>query len=219
MDIDELLTNPKIWRGQIARREAALASGFEELDACLPGGGWPQGALIEVFTDHYGSGELALFMPLLAHMSQKPLSEKGWVVWVAPPFIPYAPALIQRGIKLEKLLWVRVHRASEDARWALEQCLRAAACGLALAWLRSIPLNTLRRLQLNAEENRSLVVIFRPLDALRQHSPAVLRLKLRTERSGTSIDILKCRGRSPARVHLRAGFPFPGHRPGDAEWR
>ena len=219
MDIEELLANPRIWRGRIAPRKTGLPSGYEELDACLPGGGWPRGALIEVFIEHYGSGELTLFMPLLARLSQSRSLEQDWIVWVAPPFIPYAPALLQHGVRLEKLLWIRAHAASEDAHWAIEQCARSGACALVLAWLRSIPPRVLRRLQLSAEENGSSVVVFRSLDALRQHSPAALRLRLSAERAGISIDLLKCRGRPPAHVQVRPGSSFPRGGLGDAEWR
>src|SRR5258707_13505090 len=41
-------------------------TGFEILDAELPGGGWPQGQLIELLHDDPGIGELSLLAPALA---------------------------------------------------------------------------------------------------------------------------------------------------------
>ncbi|HRG72580.1 MAG TPA: SOS cell division inhibitor SulA, partial [Thauera aminoaromatica] len=39
---------------------AVLPTGFSALDAELPGGGWPAGALIELLADRPGVGELSL---------------------------------------------------------------------------------------------------------------------------------------------------------------
>ncbi|MBX3682927.1 MAG: SOS cell division inhibitor SulA, partial [Thauera sp.] len=44
---------------------AVLPTGFSALDAELPGGGWPAGALIELLADRPGVGELSLLLPLL----------------------------------------------------------------------------------------------------------------------------------------------------------
>ena len=35
------------------------------MDRYLPGGGWPIGAIIEVFVERYGMGELTLLVPAL----------------------------------------------------------------------------------------------------------------------------------------------------------
>jgi hypothetical protein len=58
----------------------------------------------------------------------------------------------------------------------------------------------LRRLQLGAEEHRCWTVLFRPLEAISQSSPAVLRFSLSAGRNPADIqvDIQKCRGRRPA---------------------
>ena len=45
-----VLSNPAIWRGgDCAPEPAATASGYPELDAVLPGRGWPQGALSKAY--------------------------------------------------------------------------------------------------------------------------------------------------------------------------
>jgi len=59
--LDKLLENPRVWRGRNAiQQKTGLASGYPELDRHLPGGGWPQQALIEILTEQYGIGELRL---------------------------------------------------------------------------------------------------------------------------------------------------------------
>jgi len=61
------LPHPALWRasqvGGGAQR--TTASGFAELDAQLPGGGWPHGALTELLLPLPGIGELRLLAPAL----------------------------------------------------------------------------------------------------------------------------------------------------------
>src|SRR6267378_1674310 len=89
-----LLDRPDIWRGQALSRAGAptVPCGFPGLDAELPGGGWPAGALTEILPAHEGIGELRLLGPALAGLSQRGLR----LVWIAPPHLPYAPALSRR---------------------------------------------------------------------------------------------------------------------------
>src|SRR5258706_5580543 len=90
-----LLDRPDIWRGQDLSRAGAptVPSGFPELDAELPGGGWPAGALTEILPAHEGIGELRLLGPALAGLSQRGLR----LVWVSPPPPPHASALAAAG--------------------------------------------------------------------------------------------------------------------------
>jgi len=57
-----LLDRSDIWRGDSLNRAGTptVACGFPELDAELPGGGWPAGALTEILPAHEGIGELRL---------------------------------------------------------------------------------------------------------------------------------------------------------------
>ena len=51
MALEQLLQqHPDIWRGPglCAPAPPGVPSGFSELDAELPGGGWPEGALSEI---------------------------------------------------------------------------------------------------------------------------------------------------------------------------
>src|SRR5690606_4374761 len=95
MSMDELLRSMRVWRGRGAElAQAAIPTGFGELDRYLPGGGWPRGAVTEICLDHYGIGELTLLLAGLSKLVGEG-AQKKWIVWVAPPFIPYAPALQQ----------------------------------------------------------------------------------------------------------------------------
>ncbi|HRP87680.1 MAG TPA: translesion DNA synthesis-associated protein ImuA, partial [Gammaproteobacteria bacterium] len=171
-----LLEDPRLWRaGRRGRHWPTLPSGHPPLDALLPGGGWPADRLTEIAVERWGSGELALLMPLLARLSRADAA--GWVAWIAPPFLPYAPALAAAGVDLARLLLVRA-RDDAEALWATEQTLHSGACRLVLAWAGRADGRCLRRLQLAAESSRTALILFRPPTTLAVPSPAALRLSL-----------------------------------------
>ncbi|HEV7491561.1 MAG TPA: translesion DNA synthesis-associated protein ImuA [Rhodanobacteraceae bacterium] len=189
--LSEVLRHPGIWRRGSAARIAAhiQPTGIAELDARLPGGGWPEGALSEILIEHDGIGECSLLLPALAALTQA----RKRVVFVAPPYIPYAPALAAAGVDLAQVVHIDANAA--DTHWTAEQCLRAGCCGAVLNWLPNADYRQLRRLQLAAETGAALAFVFRPLRAAQQTSPAALRLQVTASESGPRIDILKCRGR------------------------
>jgi hypothetical protein len=166
------------------------ASGWTELDAVLPGGGWQAGSIVELMPTVTGIGELRLVLPALARIT----GAGRHVTLIAPPYIPFAPALSQHGLRLERVLVIQAQQA-EDILWAAEQSLRCRSFGAVLAWPSTIRDREIRRLQLAAEAGGSTGFLYRPLDAARESSPAALRLKLhRTASSELQIDVLKCRG-------------------------
>ncbi|MFM9967214.1 MAG: translesion DNA synthesis-associated protein ImuA [Burkholderiales bacterium] len=226
-----LLNHPALWRGSdLARtRVAGISSGSVSLDAELPGGGWPVGALTEILPAHEGIGELRLLGPALATVS----SRKQYLIWVAPPYAPYAPALAAAGIDMTRLLIVRTD-SERDTLWATEQALASNACGAVLTWLptihtaratagasrsatRTLPNATghsmtrypeLRRLQLAAERGQSLAFLFRHFECERESSPAALRIALNTQEGGLAVRIFKRRGGVLNRTVLLPGSPL-----------
>jgi hypothetical protein len=202
----ELEHHPGIWRGSELARTGCpgIATGFAALDAELPGGGWPCAALTEILPQHEGIGELRILGPALAQLA----AQGKFIAWIAPPYLPYAPALAAAGIDLERVVIVKTTRDG-DSLWAAEQALRSAACGGVLAWPREIRFAQLRRLQLAAEGGRCLVVLFRPTQAAREPSPAALRIALATSAGGLALSILKRRGAPLSRPILLPALSAP----------
>ena len=217
--LHQLLQNPRVWRGTDQAESPGrqgFTSGYPRLDRHLPGGGWPQHALTEILLEHYGSGELKLLMPALARLSQagdsdvqEPFTEPchepcnreaGWIAWIAPPFEPYPPALMQWGVNLSRVLIVRPKKTSETL-WAAEQALSSGNCAAVLLWPEMLDDAASRRLQLAAEKGRSWAIAFRSLSALSQASAAALRIKVTAGLNGTDLGILKNRGGRPAVIH------------------
>ena len=194
MALEEVLRHPRVWRGNaLAGSVPAVPTGFAELDAELPGGGWPAGALTELLVPAKGIGELGLLLPSLARLT----CAGKRVVWLAPPYLPYAPALAAAGIDLPHLALVRA-AGRRDALWAAEQALRAGSCHALLAWLPSPGYAHLRRLALAVEASRAFLTLFRPMQAAAESSPASLRLALEPAEGGLHVHILKRRGAQAA---------------------
>ena len=84
--LDAVLQHPGIWRRSASApaHVRALSTGLADLDAQLPGGGWPCGALSEILFEYDGFGELSLVMPALAELTRR----RQYVVFVTPPYIP-----------------------------------------------------------------------------------------------------------------------------------
>lgn len=189
--LQEILRQQPVWRGSAPSAAAArtVPTGFAALDRELPGGGWPAGALTEILAAREGLGELRLVLPALAALS----SSGKRIAWLAPPHLPYAPALAAAGVRLEHLVVVRAP-GRRDALWAAEQVLRAGACHALLAWLPSVRYAELRRLAVAAEASPGFTVLFRPPQAACENSPCCLRLVLQSNAGRLVARILKRRG-------------------------
>jgi hypothetical protein len=204
MALEEILRRQPVWRGARSRAEIpAVSTGYPALDEELPGRGWPTGALTELLSGSEGAGELQLLLPAIGALS--------WagrrIVWLAPPHLPYAPALAAAGVDLAQL--AVVHAVSRrDALWAAEQVLRARCCHALVAWFRHARYDELRRLAVAAEGSPALAAIFRPREAFAESSPAALRLGLERE----AVHILKRRG-APAAAPLSLPLMGPLTRP------
>jgi hypothetical protein len=208
-----LLACPDIRRGGAvgAMAQPGVPSGFAALDAVLPGGGWPSGSLTELLPRHAGIGELRLLGGALAALGQR---GQG-IAWIAPPFPPYAPALAAAGIDLARVLVVET-RSREETLWAAEQALASRACGAVLVWPEAVRYAALRRLQLAAESGRACAFLFRPPEAARESSPAVLRLGLEARDGGLAVHLLKRRGPALAQPVVLDAFAVPRRTPPDA---
>ncbi len=195
----ELLRHPALWRGDGAvHAQATVPSGFRRLDAHLPGGGWPLATVTELLVATAGIGEIRLLLPALRTLSAATPDEPRWIAWLAPPHLPYAPALADAGLDPARMLVIQP-RAGLDMLWAMEQALRSGACAAVLGWADAAGDPALRRLKLAAEEGHSPGFLFRPPSHRDESSPAALRLALTARDYGLDVEILKSRG-GPARI-------------------
>ena len=188
--LDAVLAHPAIWRGgDCAPEPAAVATGFAALDTVLPGGGWPQ-ALTEIQLSGEGIGELRLVLPGLARLQ----ADGRDVIWIAPPYVPYAPALAAAGLDLGRLVIVRPATAA-DAQWAFGEALRAPECGAAFLWPQGmLDERVARRLQVAARDGGSWGVLWRRPGERQTTVAAPLRLALSPAAPRLAVRVVKRRG-------------------------
>ncbi len=214
--LEQLLqSQSQLWRGnQHPSAQRTAPTGRAALDAFLPGGGWPLGALTELLSPGPGSGELSLTTPALARAT----ASGQRVALVAPPVPPYPPALAAAGVDLSQL-WVITpelgnsrqaqKKAGKEALWAAEQLLRSGSFAAVLVWLPQATPTQLRRLQLAAETGGSCwALAYRPARSAAESSPAALRLQWDSQ----LLSVLKCRGGNPGQLQLEPQTP-PPHTP------
>ncbi len=200
----DILADARVWKlkdAAAAPPRPVWSTGRSALDARLPGGGWPAASLVEVLIDDTGLGEVQLFLPALVQCQRRAGGEIPWLVWIAPPHEPYAPALAQQGIQLSRLLVVRPATAME-ALWAAEQALSSGVVAAVLLWLKGTDDRWLRRLKLAAEAGGSLGVLFRPERHRFESSPAGLRLLMTRGEGGVRLELLKVQGGRSGSVDL-----------------
>jgi cell division inhibitor SulA/protein ImuA len=171
------------------RTTLTIATGHTELDAALPGGGWPCGAITELMPEVAGIGELSLVLPALATLARA----GKYLAWIAPPHLPCPQALVQHGLALKQLLLIHTVNMAATL-WAAEQLLRCTHIGAVLAWPAALDDRRVRRLQLAAEAGGGCGLIYRPASAAAVSSPAALRLQLTGTPQGLGVHIKKSRG-------------------------
>jgi hypothetical protein len=200
---------PGVWRGGELEHvvHPIVGTGHAALDRELPGGGWPMGTLSEVLHDGVGIGEVSLLAGALARAAEG----DRLIAWINAPHLPYAPALAQSGLPLDRCLVVRP-RNREDALWSAEQAMKSGACGAVLLWLDNRATSGdyawLRRLQMAAEAGRSMAVFFRSTAAESMSSPAHLRVVVAKRDGMITLRIPKRRGpQLTAPIVLRSFAP------------
>ena len=120
-----------------------------------------------------------------------PLSrQRQQLAWIAPPYIPYAPALHAAGVDLDYLLIIE-HTEAADIAWAAEKCLRHAAAAMVLFCLPRADARYIRRLQLAASTGGTTGFLLHCGPG--RQTPVPLRLKTCYLEQGLCVEVLKSR--------------------------
>lgn len=175
-------------RAAIVARITTGAFVGRSIESQLPAGGWPFGSLVEIFVDDPGIADVALLFPLLAKLTRA----NRRVAIIAPPFTLDRATLSAAGVSLDRVVQVDADNAEDH--WSAEQYLGGGACAAVLQWLPVADYRLLRRLQDAAETSSALAIVFRPVHAIDQVSPAALQLKILCSATSCEIEIVKQRG-------------------------
>lgn len=149
-----------------------VPTGWNVLDAELPGGGWPCRSVTEVLQPQPTVCEWRLLGPALRRL----VAAGQTIVVVGPPKRPHLPGLRHAGLDDHRFVWVQAETPAERL-WATEQLVKSNACGALLSWLPQARQEQLRRLQVCAAACEGPVILFRPDAAQHEASAAPLRLR------------------------------------------
>ena len=204
-DLSQWMDQGNLWQGHQTPNltRPVMSTGYAELDKELPGGGWQAGRVCEMYHQGMGAGELTLLLPALAALSQ----QSRWVLWVAPPARPFAPALAQAGIEVNHMLMVHP-RSYKEAIWCMEEAMRSGHCSAVLGWLWEWRKSHIRRLQLAATEQNCHCWLWPQTGYDPSGSPAAFRLKvgrpveMAQRQTHLQVELLKRRGRWPGKPFL-----------------
>jgi protein ImuA len=208
--------------GLAGRRRPVAPLGLAALDAALPGGGLPLGALHEIEGERaeWDDGvTLGFCLALLARL-EKARPGPGRILWISRQGDLYPPALAGQGLDPGRFLLVRA-RSEAEVLWAMEEGLRCRRLAAVVGEVEGLDRLAGRRLQLAAESSLggrdgegavtafALHRRFRPLRQGRAASAALSRWRVTAAASrdpaGTSfigrpqwrLDLLRCRGAAP----------------------
>jgi protein ImuA len=155
----------KLLRDRIRRLEGlspatgeVAALGVPEVDAALPWGGLPRGAMHEVVAEDRGAGDG--FAAILAAR----LAGDGEVLWCARREDLYPPGLAPFGLAARRLILARAV-VPEAALWVIEESLRSGALGAVVGEVPALSLAASRRLQLAAAAGATPAILLRPAGA------------------------------------------------------
>jgi protein ImuA len=179
------------------RGVAAAVPLASEVDAHLPWGGLPRGALTEIRAADAGPATLFAVAILRAGPGAIAWIRRGQALDAGAP----CPAgLAARGLDPRRVTLVAA-RTDADALWAMEESLRARVT--VLAELRDAKLTATRRLALAAETGGALALMLVPDAREAAPSAAATRWRLSAApshdgRARIRAALFRCRGASPA---------------------
>jgi len=180
-----------------------VSSGFLELDAILPGGGFLPGQLVEWLGEGDGSGAGALAL----QAAWQATSLGGILAVLDRSRLFFPPAASALGINLDRLVLLRSGSAREEF-WALDQVLRSPDVAAAWVSLGHCDDRQFRRLQLSAEQGGTLGCLVRSARTRGQPSWAHLQLLVKPvplrgpvpldntvqQRRQLEITVIRCQG-------------------------
>ena len=150
-----------------ASDQAAISTGCQAMDACLPNNGYTAGSIIEYLRATSGCG--AGYLALAAASAALQAAVDKYLVIVDSHQQFYPPALRSHQIALPQVIWVRPENQL-DTVWVIDQALRTSSVAAVIADIENLDQREARRLQLAAQHGGGLGLLLRGLSA--RHLPS-----------------------------------------------
>jgi protein ImuA len=180
----------------------AVSLGVPALDAALPWGGLPRGALHEIAGPPGDGAGLGFAVAFLARMKiGRPMLWCRTRAVIADRGALYGPGLAAGGVAPRQVIFVTVARPA-DALWVMEEALRCDALAAVVGEGVAPGFTASRRLQLAARGGRALALLLPPGGTLPASSAALTRWHLAAAnasppRRAWRVVLQHCRGGRP----------------------
>jgi len=194
---------------------AVLPFAVAEIDASLPWGGLPLGALHELGSDGTEGEEGAVATAFLAGILAR-LAPDRPVLWCLKRTDLHAPGLALYGLAPERLLLARAAN-DQEILWAMEEGLHSTALAAVVGEVELLSAPASRRLQLAAESSGVTGFALSRQGLAMTASSAMTRWRLAAlpsspvpgepgiGRASWRVELLRCRGGVPAAWDVEAG--------------
>ena len=171
--LNQIALPAAVWRGSDLGDAVmhAYSTGWAELDAQLPSGGWPARSLTEILSPQPSLLEFRLTGDALRQAT----AAGKQVILVGAPKQPHVPGLLRAGLAANQLIWIEADQPAQR-KWVVEQIVKSNAAGAIIAWLPQARAEQIRRLQIVSLTCNAPVFLCRPDSSRHESSAAPLRL-------------------------------------------
>ena len=88
------------------------STGLLQLDAVLPGAGWPCAGLIDIVSVRFFDGVMPLLIPLMSEETQA----GNKLILVDPPYIPYHESISDKGVDFNNVIIIKPSLSIKNRR-------------------------------------------------------------------------------------------------------
>lgn len=177
------------------RQKKACPTGWNAVDAALPGGGFLEGALHEILSPDPADGAAMGFAARLVARFQARRQGQA-ILWASCRADLFAPGLRAAGADLMRLVIARC-RDADELLLAFEEGLKSKALSAVFGEIGELDFAWSRRLQLAAGETGTTLVLQRPARFGAEPSAAVTRWRAEVCPGGWTLSLFRCRGGRP----------------------
>jgi protein ImuA len=153
--------------GGARRRRNVLPFGIPAIDARLPGGGLPRGALHEVIGGSNGAIDGAAAALFAAGIAAR---TRGRVLWCVTRQDLFAPALAMAGLAPDRIIFVEAGDEKTLLACFEEGLRQPSGLGVVVAEVTRLSMTASRRLQLAAEDSGAVGIAIRRLPAFHRRN-------------------------------------------------
>ena len=184
------------------------STGLLQLDAVLPGAGWPCAGLIDIVSVKFFDGVMPLLIPLMSEETQA----GNKLILVDPPYIPYHESISDKGVDFNNVIIIKPSLSIKNRRIIIhdlfKQGLNLNDCNVVVIWANNLSFQKSRQLNLIAQASGTLGIIIRAeKQGFKKTIASILKIKVEViskdiKQQKIELEILKSRINFKKKYHI-----------------